>query len=124
MFNKIYAKAMPSERVKYGTVNFTNDPKGVKACEGYGSSYFLLKPSVKTRCTLTDMDSGYYYSSVGTFQFCFHILNKLTDDEIKAAFSASRGLEVSSDSIGVYKEIQVHGPIEFKEDIERIYVNK
>lgn len=26
--------------------------------------------------------------------------------------------------IGTYKEIQIHGPIEFAKDIQRLYVNK
>ncbi len=26
--------------------------------------------------------------------------------------------------VGSYKEIQIHGPIEFKKDIQRVYVNK
>ena len=32
LFDKIYHKARAFERVKYGVVNFTNDPKGVKVC--------------------------------------------------------------------------------------------
>lgn len=32
LFDKIYHKATAFERVKYGVVNFTNDPKGVKVC--------------------------------------------------------------------------------------------
>lgn len=31
---------------------------------------------------------------------------------------------MSSSVISAYKEIQIHGPIEFARDIERIYVNK
>jgi hypothetical protein len=43
MFDKKYSKATDFERVKYGVINFTNDPKGVGACVGYGQSYFQLK---------------------------------------------------------------------------------
>lgn len=32
--------------------------------------------------------------------------------------------EISSKCTSTYKEIQIHGPIEFSKDIERIYVNK
>lgn len=31
---------------------------------------------------------------------------------------------MASNVIGTYKEIQIHGPVEFKKDIERVYVNK
>lgn len=31
---------------------------------------------------------------------------------------------MSSSVISAYKEIQIHGPIEFSKDVERLYVNK
>jgi len=43
MFDKMHHNAKDSERVKYGTMNFTNDPHGVAVCSSYGQSYFLLK---------------------------------------------------------------------------------
>ncbi len=79
MFDKRHHDATGFERVKYGTMNFTNDPKGVNACQGYGQSYFLLKPHVRDRCTITDMDSAGANATLGTFRSCFHVLNKLTD---------------------------------------------
>jgi hypothetical protein len=59
MFDKKYKDAINFERVKYGVVNFTNDPKGVKKAEQYGASYFLLKSHVRDRCTLTHTNSQY-----------------------------------------------------------------
>ena len=47
MFDKKYSKAKDFERVKYGVINFTNDPKGVKSCTSYGPSYMLLKEHVR-----------------------------------------------------------------------------
>ena len=72
-------------------INFTQDPKGVEACLNYGQSYFILKPHIRKRCTFTDKDSSYIDSSIGTLKFCFKILNKLTDNELKAVFIASKG---------------------------------
>lgn len=43
MFDKMYSKAKDFERVKYGVINMTNDPKGVNCATSYGPSYFLLK---------------------------------------------------------------------------------
>ena len=43
MFDKMHHDAKDYERVKYGTMNFTNNPHGVAVCSGYGQSYFLLK---------------------------------------------------------------------------------
>jgi hypothetical protein len=86
MFDGKHHNATGFERVKYGTMNFTNDPKGVRACAGYGRSYFLLKPHVRDRCTITDMDSAGATATIGTFRFCYHVLNKISDAELKAAF--------------------------------------
>ena len=117
MFTLKYSKAKDFQRVKYGVINFTNDPKGVGACLSYGQSYFLLKPHVRERCTFTDKDSSNADSSIATFKYCFRILSKMKEDELRAAFSASKAQEVSSKCVSAYKEIQVHGPIQFSKDI-------
>ena len=124
MFDGRHHDATGYERVKYGTMNFTNDPKGVRVCSGYGQSYFLLKPHVRDRCTITDMDSSSPSATLGTFRFVFHVLMKLSDAELQCAFEGSKGKEMKSNAIGAYKEIQVHGPVEFAKDIERVYVSK
>lgn len=111
MFSKRYSSATGFERVKYGTVNFTNDPKGVRACSGYGASYFLLKNTVRSRCTFTDMDSSSPSSTIGTFKFGYQVMNKMSDAEIRSAIEAAKANEMSSSVISAYKEIQIHGPI-------------
>ena len=73
-------------------MNFTNDPKGVRACFGYGQSYFLLKSHVRDRCTITDMDSSSPTAQIGTFRFCFQVLNKLSDAELKAGIEGSKAV--------------------------------
>lgn len=90
MFDKKYSAAQDSERVKYGVINFTNDPKGVASCVSYGNSYFLLKEHVRERCTFTDKDSSAADASIATFKYCFKILSKMNDAELKAAFDASK----------------------------------
>ena len=86
MFDGLYDSVSNYQRVKYGTMNFTNDPKGVAVCSGYGQSYFLLKPHVRNRCTITDMDSASATATISTFRYMNNILAKLPDNEIKAAF--------------------------------------
>lgn len=113
MFDRKHHTATGFERFKYGTMNFTNDPSGVMACAGYGQSYFLLKGHVRDRCTITDMDSSSPSSTLGTFRFIFHLLMKLSDPELHSAFEGSKGKEMKSNVIGAYKEIQIHGPVEF-----------
>ena len=76
MFDSMHHGATNFERVKYGTMNFTNDPKGVAVCSGYGQSYFLLKPHVRNRCTITDMDSASNSATIGTFRFINNVLSR------------------------------------------------
>ena len=111
MFDGRHNGASAFERCKYGTMNFTNDPTGVRCCSGYGQSYFLLKPHVRDRCTITDMDSSSSAATLGTFRFIFHVLMKLSDAELQCAFEGSKGNEMKSNVIGTYKEIQIHGPV-------------
>ena len=124
MFSGKMNTATPFERVKYGTMNFTNDPAGVTACSNYGQSYFLLKPHVRDRCTITDQDSSSSAAAIGTFRFIYHVLMKLPDPELVSAFEGSKGKEMVSSVIGTYKEIQINGPVEFAKDIERVYISK
>ncbi len=51
-------------------------------------------------------------------------MSKLNDAELKAAIEGSRAMEVSSNCTTTYKEIQIHGPLEFKKDIELLYINR
>lgn len=80
MFNNKYSKAKDFERVKYGVINFTNDPKGVSCAKNYGGSYLLLKPHVRPRCTMTDMDSSNSSSHIGTFKYCYHVMENMKDN--------------------------------------------
>ena len=73
---------------------------------------------------MTDMDSSSASSVTGTFKYCFHILNKMNDKQLTSAFNAAKALEQSSTVTTTYKQIQIHGPIEFAKDIQRVYVNK
>lgn len=79
MFDNKYNKAVDFERVKYGVINFTNDPKGVQCAKAYGPSYFLLKSHVRDRCTLTDKDSSSHEASIATLKFSFKIISKMND---------------------------------------------
>lgn len=41
-----------------------------------------------------------------------------SDEELKDCLAAAQEGQKSSKSIKVYKEIQIHGPVEFSQDIE------
>ena len=92
MFDTKYDKAKDFERVKYGVINFTNDPKGVPCAKIYGPSYFLLKSNVRDRCTFTDKDSSSADAAISTLKYGFQVISKMNDKELKAAFKASKAL--------------------------------
>ena len=50
-------KARPFDRVKYGSVNIVQDPRGVKACVPYGDSYIVLR-RVRLRTTFSNSDTS------------------------------------------------------------------
>ena len=94
IFNNIFFDAQHHERVKYGAMNFTNDPSGIQCAKAYGKSYFLLKPHVRPRCTITFQDSfGCTESDFGSFRRCAHVLNRFSDAELKSAHKAALGNE-------------------------------
>ena len=112
-------------RVKYGPLNITNDPDGVRAAHGYGDSYLLLKNDIKDRTSLTLGDSGNSLCEIATFNNLFHILNKLSDELLDKIIRLSRGDDISFDSnYGFYIECQYHGEILLERDLEAVVVNK
>lgn len=122
MFDKRYSGASDFERVKYGVMNFTNDQKGVSCALGYGRSYLLLKQHLRSRCTVSDKDSCSSDSKIGTLKYPFQVVNKFNTNELKSAFEAVKGENKSSTVTCTYKEVQIHGPLEFGKDIEKLYV--
>lgn len=92
MFKYKYDKCKDFERVKYGVINFTNDPKGVQCAKSYGPSYLLLKSHIRSRCTMTDQDSSNANSIISSFKYCYKILNKMNEKQLKAVFNASKAL--------------------------------
>ena len=50
-------------------------------------------------------------------------MKRFADQDISGIFRASKGERVSSSTTTTYKEIQIHGPIEFSRDIEMIGID-
>ena len=73
---------------------------------------------------ISDKDTGCPDSVIATLDFSFKVVNKMNEQELKAAFKASKAMQQSSGVLVSYKQIQIHGPIQFNKDIERIYVSK
>jgi len=122
MFGDAFKDAAPSERPKYGCMNLTNDPKGVASATQYGTSFFVLKSSVRWRCTFTQFDSS-SCPRVGKSPGTAYQHARFLDDS--SAFPngdlelilAQSGGQLRNNQ---YREVQIHGPVRFGEDIARI----
>jgi hypothetical protein len=123
-------------RPKYGNVNFLAHVKGDRAAAHYGSSYLLLRPDVRARCTITSKDSSAADARLGTLEHCAHVLLHVVEmcparnrsdlievllqlgnparEEALATFGAQieglRGLQLD------YTELQIHGVVQFDRD--------
>lgn len=111
------------ERPKYGCLNLTNDPKGVPYATQYGTSFFVLKHSIRWRCTFTSRDSSCKDSQPGTARQFASIFeegpkSELTDDDLLKV------VRHSGEEIPFYKEVQIHGPVRFSHDIERLVADE
>lgn len=125
MFNSIYDKAPDSHRVKYGVLNLANDPRGVTSCYQYGNSYLLLNNNVRTRTTFADMDTGSASAKLSTCEHYCNILATYSDTELKNIHAAASGQVLMGDSTtsSAYKEIQIHGEVNFARDIKALVAN-
>jgi hypothetical protein len=133
MFGKRYNNALGRERVKYGALNICADPQGSAPAHSYGDAYLLLKPHMRMRVTVTPCDSFALTDAspkVATPDNFAHLLaDKLhvTDADLRQALEIGSQL-LQSDARpqktveGLYREIQIHGPILFKQDIDAVVI--
>lgn len=114
------------DRVEYGTLNFSNNPRGVESAQQYGKDYFMLK-RVRLRTTLTSCDS-FALKSLGTTDYYAHVLAAYSDHEFKAALSMGkhkRAVDEFKDiNRGQYKEAQLHGEVRLCDHIDKIVIHE
>eukprot|EP00812_Abedinium_dasypus_P010012 NODE_365_length_1631_cov_362.512690.p1 GENE.NODE_365_length_1631_cov_362.512690~~NODE_365_length_1631_cov_362.512690.p1 ORF type:complete len:307 (+),score=57.09 NODE_365_length_1631_cov_362.512690:3-923(+) len=119
LFGGHYVHAVPHERCKYGALNVTNDPLGVRSCQQYGLCYLKLK-GVRWRTTLSTGDSaGLTTDDLATAGWYAHALEGYTDDELSAVIEVGAGKTtfLSSCVLQEYKEAQIHGDVNLREDV-------
>jgi hypothetical protein len=112
MFNSIYHDAKPYERCKYGALNITKDVY-INEAVHYGDSYFIMKPCVKDRSTITFGDSS-TYSQAFSLLYPELFLSNLPKEFLREM--------ICNDYINYrhgrdYIECQIHGDILFYRDI-------
>jgi hypothetical protein len=129
LFNGAYSfskATIPFDRCKYGVLNTTGDSTGVKGAKGYGTSYLILRPEVRRRCTFCARDSS-TNPPLGTSEHYAHILAEYSDPELRAIVDVACGTGAvrgtSSTSTATYKEVQIHGPVELGRDVETLVVS-
>ena len=131
LFNRIYDNVKDgSNRVKYGVLNITNCLEGVKSCYSYGDSYFVLKKDIKKRSTFVFGDSSIMDIHIATFKHFNSILLYMNDgdfknlvDHVLNCFNYNEMDLKGPEYKGSYIEVQIHGPIRFNQDIDRIVLN-
>lgn len=123
LFNGLYDKAEPSERVKYGSLNIDSNPDGVISTKGYGDSYVILKQETKFRVTLVYGDSSGVRSHlyIGTPKYLGNILNYIPDDLLDTAVKVAKGQNINYKSYQ-YIEAQIHGELRMDRDIDSLVI--
>merc|ERR1712176_1453753 len=106
-------------RPKYGCMNLADDPQGDYQATQYGTSYFVLKNSVRWRCSITSTDSSCPSVVLGSVGQCSSMLMTLNEKELSAAVTHDGNPGAGRD-LRFYKEIQIHGEVRFAKDIERV----
>jgi len=129
LFNNCYNGAPAVYRVKHGVLNIVNAESGVATCLSYGDSFLVLnRLTVKDRISITHTDSMSSSVPCGTLQHFAHILQTLSNDELKELYKVavlglihgtSNGLCQSSQ----YRELQIHGELLLNRDIQTIAVH-
>jgi len=128
LFPQIYDNVQPADRVKYGVLNAVSDPRGIMSvAKQYGQDYLVLR-GVRLRTTFSDRDSC-TQGQQASCEWYAHVLEKYTDAELQAVTEVALGDRLFADSsvldtaAGGYKEVQIHGEVEFTKHLEAVVVH-
>jgi hypothetical protein len=82
----------------------------------------VLDSSVRHRANFANGDSGRGTQTLATNTLYAHALLKYSDAELQTILSVSRVRGAPSTSFSTYKEMQVHGAIELRSDVQLLAV--
>jgi len=130
LFNSAYAGAAPADRVRYGSLNFVNDPAGVASAISYGAHHLVLSDAARVRATFANADT-FGTTSLATCETYAHVLAQYNDAELAAALAVGASLGggaasppvASSAVIGQYKEFQLHGKMDLARDVAALHLH-
>jgi len=124
LFNHIYTDASAQEKVKYGALNITSDPKGIPQSKQYGTSYLIFKKHVKKRSSIVFGDScnqDYHLSTFRHFSnIIYYLKNTLLDEIIDISLNKK---SFSTINYKPYLEVQMHGNITLESDVDMICID-
>ena len=123
LFNKLYDKSEPEERVKYGVFNLDDNPEGVTSAKSYGEVYFVFHEHVKKRATMVYGDSCGNANNlhIATPDYFENILHYLPDNVIESVMLKALGQEYAYQNY-TYVEIQIHGEVRLDRDVRQIVI--
>lgn len=84
----------------------------------------MILKNVRLRTSFADMDSSSASTSLATCEYYCHVLNKYNDNELKAVMEVALGRSAwrPSNTMGSYKEVQIHGEVRLKDHVECLVV--
>lgn len=107
IFNGAYDHALPSERPKYGALNFRRRSQG--GSPRFGSAHLRLRREVLERTTFCYPDSVFEPTHFGVAARCSGVVALATATQV--------------DALDDYIEAQVHGPLELARDVEALVLD-
>lgn len=114
IFKNYYNSEKPFNRVKYGNLNVSLYKRN-PMCNGYGKCSFVLKDSIKQRCTFTMGDTSRLTdTSIRTFDYPYFIYDDIYKDTFLSLIKNGHASLLS------YIEVQIHGPIQINRDVEYV----
>ena len=106
---------LPAVRPKYGALNATLNAAGPAG--QYGNCFFIVKPELRDRVTLTPFNSsGAQSTHVGTLEHFAHVLKDVSNFEQVMRVASGRDPFIDASSWN-YIEAQIHGPVNFDLDL-------
>lgn len=129
VFKEAYKSAPAADRPKYGALNIVNDSRGVLPCVSqYGCAYLQLKKELRPRITFADMDTSNEDVTVVDchWKHVAILMQSFTNDELCEVLQVGTGKKSQGDSsvLSWYKEVQIHGLIQLKTDVEKIVLDR
>lgn len=122
LFNNIYENSTATEKVKYGCINLYKERTGCISANSYGDSYLILNKNIKDRCSFVFGDSCRLQPHIATFDHFYQIILYLPKTVIENLMRLIDGKNIKDNNYQ-YIEVQIHGDVNFRNDVYKIMVN-